>query len=175
MYSEIFNVLLFIFGVLLLASSPVILGFVWVWVIGRNKPHSLSVTIKSEHEIEQQNEKSDTGIYVPNQVSIFSRVLYATIAIALLAYGSYGLYVDDIYLPSKHGSGQHLHGIQARLIYGVMLCLCIHLFSSVVDHYDRRDNERYYRLVAKWSAYLGLVVFFIGMFIEVFTAAHAVA
>lgn len=95
------------------------------------------------------------GRYIPNHVPERTRLVNALMAIALLAYGSYGVWIDDLYVPGKRGNGVHLHQVPAWLMYGAMICACIVLVSSILDHYDRRDNEHRYRRFARILSWVG--------------------
>ena len=43
------------------------------------------------------------------------------------------------------------------------------MLSVVVDHYDRRDNERAYRAFAKGSLLLAVVLLVLAMLVHLFT------
>ncbi len=52
----------------------------------------------------------EPAAYTPNHIPFGTRVFYLLVGLALLAYGSYGLWIDDIFLPAKRGPGTHMHG-----------------------------------------------------------------
>ena len=99
--------------------------------------------------------------YVANSVALSTRWTRTVLALLLLAYGSYGLWVNDVYLPGKRSRGIHLHDESALLCFVAMVCASLVLLSVVLDHYDRRDNEHRYRQFGKVLGVLGWV-FLIG-------------
>ena len=96
----------------------------------------------------------ENGRYVPNVISPGERTGHIILSLALLAYGAYGVWINDLYVPGKR-RGIHLHDVPAWIMYGAIICACMVLLSVVVDHYDRRDNERYYRTFASVGEFLG--------------------
>lgn len=105
--------------------------------------------------------------YTPNHIPVGQRWLYGVVSAVAIAYGSYGIWVDDIYIPGKRSSGIHFHGLAAWLVYAGMLCLSANFLSVIVDHFDRRNNERNYRLFARvtswagWISYLSALLLFL--------------
>ena len=53
-------------------------------------------------------------------------------------------------------------------IAGAMTCAGANLVSVIVDHYDERHNERYYRLFARVTLALALLLFATGLVLEIF-------
>lgn len=100
----------------------------------------------------------ENGRYLPNHIPARERLSHTFLALLLLSYGSYGVWANDLYIPGKRG-GVHLHNASAQFMYGAMLCACLVMLVVVVDHYDRRDNERHYRAVAKGGSILGWTLF----------------
>lgn len=92
--------------------------------------------------------------HVPNQIPLKERLMHIGLSMLLLAYGTYGLWVNDIYVPGR-GRGMHFHDTPAWLLYGAIVCACLVMMSVVIDHYDRRNNEKHYRTFAKIGEYLG--------------------
>jgi hypothetical protein len=80
----------------------------------------------------------------PNFFSLRERLTNSFLAAVLIAYGTFGVFLDDLYIPGKRGRGIHLHGTSAWLMYAALVCAAAVLFSLVVDHYDRRHNEHHY-------------------------------
>jgi hypothetical protein len=104
----------------------------------------------------------------PNRVPRKTRMANAVLAAALITYGSYGLYIDDIFVPGKGGEGLHFSGIGAWLIYASILCATANLISVVVDHYDKRNNEIYYAHVAAATQWLGWLSFIAGILLALY-------
>ena len=97
--------------------------------------------------------------YQPNQIPLKERILCCVLSVILISYGIVGLVNDDLYIPRRHG-GFHLHGFPMILMIIAMACASIAMLLVVIDHYDRRDNERYYRQVSlivqgiAWSCFV---------------------
>jgi hypothetical protein len=82
---------------------------------------------------------------------------------ALLTYGTYGILIDDLFLPGRRGPGIHLHGIPAKVMYVAMLFACANLLAVVIDHYDTRNNEHNYRRFATLTQTSGWIAFFLAL------------
>lgn len=99
---------------------------------------------------------AQSGSYLePNFFSVRERITNTLLATALLAYGAFGIYIDDLYIPGKQSRGVHLHGTSAWLMYAAFVCAAAVLFSLVVDHYDRRQNEHHYDRFKKVATMAG--------------------
>jgi MFS family permease len=106
------------------------------------------------------------GGYSPNRIDLSTRVFHVLSSLGLLAYGAFGLWIDDLYVPGKRGKGIHFHGIAAVTMFFAMLSACVVLCSVVVDHYDRRDNESAYRRVATYGEFVGWSLMFAAVLLE---------
>lgn len=93
--------------------------------------------------------------HTPNSISRGDRIAYTVFSILLFAYGSYGVWVNALYIPGRRTAGTYFHDIPAWIMYGAIVCACLVMLSVVVDHYDRRPNERHYRTFAQAGKYLG--------------------
>jgi len=106
--------------------------------------------------------------YIPNEIPREERrnnILFSTL---LFAYGSYGVWVNDLYIPGKRSRGVHLHDVPAWIMYAAMICACVVMLSVVVDHYDRRNNERHYRAFAEVGKFVGWGLFGASLFWSLF-------
>ena len=83
--------------------------------------------------------------YVANRIPAQERWKNLALSVALLVYGAVALQANDVVLLGRHGATLHLHDDAARFAVASFVCACAIMLSVVVDHYDRRDNERYYR------------------------------
>lgn len=90
-----------------------------------------------------------SGTYIPNKLSRSLRFAYAAWALVLMAYGTIGVALDDIFIPGKRGNGIHLHGVSAWIMYAAIVLGATIFVSEIVDHFDTRDNERWYRAYRK--------------------------
>ena len=75
-----------------------------------------------------------TTSYTPNHIPAGERITNALFSVLLLLYGSYGIWINDIYILGKHGKGIHLHDVPAWIMYGAIACACLVMLSVVVDH-----------------------------------------
>lgn len=92
----------------------------------------------------------------PNSIPKGERITNSLFSAFLFAYGTYGVWVNDLYIPGRRSSkGVHLHDVRAWLLYAAMICACLVMLSVVVDHYDRRPNEKYYRTFAQVGKFAG--------------------
>ena len=100
-----------------------------------------------------------TNLHTPNHIPAGERVRNAIFSVLLFAYGSYGVWINDLYIPGKRSKGIHLHDVPAWIMYGAIICACLVMLSVVVDHYDQRNNETNYKMFATTFKYLGLGFF----------------
>jgi len=96
--------------------------------------------------------------HIPNNFSVGERVRNTVLAMVLLAYGAYGLYLDDLYIPTKRG-GIHFHGPGAWMMYGALVCSAAIALALVIDHYDRRNNEHRYENFKSMASFIGWCFF----------------
>lgn len=85
--------------------------------------------------------------YEPNHIPLRERVLNCVLSLILIVYGIIALRNDDLYIPARRG-GVHLHGLPMIIMLIAMACAVLAMLLVVVDHYDRRDNERSYRMAS---------------------------
>lgn len=97
--------------------------------------------------------------YRPNHFTVWQRVWRCALAGLLIAYGGFGVYANDLFIPGKRTPGVHLQGVPAWLMYGAFLSAACVLLALVVDHYDRRDNEEHYRVFKMAAGIVGWVFF----------------
>ncbi len=95
----------------------------------------------------------------PNRISEGERVGHSLLAICLLAYGAFGLYYDDIYVPGKRSKGIHFHGLAAWIVFGAFLCASLNLVIVAGDHLDSHSGNRRYYLFARVTQILGWSLF----------------
>jgi hypothetical protein len=99
--------------------------------------------------------------YKPNHIHWSERFINVLYALVILALGALGLFKGELLLPGKRTSGPTgiaMHGLSAWLMYAAMACAVAVLLSTVVDHYDRRNNEATYRRFAKVGKVAGWVL-----------------
>jgi hypothetical protein len=93
----------------------------------------------------------------PNSISSQQRLFNALAAVFLLAYSSFGMYEGQIYVPGKYGNGRNVTGASAWCLYAAMLCAATYLVLQIIDHYDRRNNERVYADLGEAVAIVGVL------------------
>lgn len=83
--------------------------------------------------------------YVPNQLPLKERLTNFVLSITLLTYGVISIRADDFYLRARRGwQGIHLHGLAAWVAAAAVMVSALTLILTIIDHYDRRDNEHDY-------------------------------
>jgi len=101
--------------------------------------------------------------HTPNHISAGWRCFYAIASPAVIAYGAYGIWIDDLFIPGKRSTGVHLQGLAAWLVFAAILCMAANMVSVIVDHYDKRNNETRYRLFASVTSWAGWILFCFGI------------
>lgn len=89
--------------------------------------------------------------YKPNFVPSADRALNVFLGVVLSVYGIAGLLASHMNLNGRRIRIAVLEGRPAWLMAAAFLVGAAVLFSVVIDHYDTRDNERYYRAF-RWCA-----------------------
>jgi hypothetical protein len=130
-------------------------------------PEQHAEVVEAE-ELEPQPRYDEHGRYIPNQIPTDERVTHVLLSLLLFIYGSFGVWADDLYVPGKRG-GVHLHDTPAWIMYGAMICACLVMLSVVLDHYDRRNNERHYRAFAAVGEFVGWTLFGISLLWSLFS------
>lgn len=118
------------------------------------KGRNYGLSLNAARRIHEHYGSIRPGDYVPNHVPLGRRLRNGAIAILVIAYCSFSLWVGAMILPG--GPGNRLRpvrfegvevwlmatGLVAGVMYGVL---------SIVDHYDRRRNEHLYHRAGKIS------------------------
>lgn len=88
--------------------------------------------------------------HVPNRIPVWERWVYGGSAVALLVYGTLGVWRGALHLPGRRdGPGVDYQGTAMWMVYLAMLCGAASLLSVVLDHHDTRANESAYRTFAR--------------------------
>lgn len=114
-----------------------------------------------------ETEKSNMG-HNPNHIPSGERTTNIILSGILFLYGTFGVIIDDLYIPGKRRSGTHFHGEPAWILYGAFLCAVANMMSVVVDHYDKRNNETNYKLFARVTQIAGWTLFVLALVLDLF-------
>jgi hypothetical protein len=119
---------------------------------------------------DNKEEKSKT----PNVIPAKTRIMYIFVSAGILIFSTIGICFDDVALIQKYGRGVHFHGVPAWILYFSGLFAVANMISVVIDHYDKRNNERNYRVFAKVTQILGLIFLFLAIVLDnmIFHTAH---
>jgi hypothetical protein len=104
----------------------------------------------------------ESGRYIPNDIPSGERTSHIVLSLLLLAYGTYGIWANNLYIPGKR-RGFHLHDVPAWIMYGAIICACLVMVSVVVDHYHHRNNEKHYRTFASVCELCGWSFFVVSL------------
>ena len=108
------------------------------------------------HE-DQASSRGGKTSWKPNTISLSDRVFNLVLASVLLAQGLFGFYAGRIELsPPKQRTPIVFQEGAAWLMAAAMTVGAMVLISVVLDHYDRRNNERSYQIFKWLSVRLGL-------------------
>lgn len=118
--------------------------------------------------------KTDPHAYVhsPNRIPVGTRWKYILQSFFLIGYGTFGVWIGDLYVPGKRGEGVHLHGVPMLFMYIAMLSASANMISVIIDHYDLRNNEHDYREFAKVTAVLGWSLFFVALLLAILLSTN---
>lgn len=96
--------------------------------------------------------------YVANEIPRQMRNLWAGLATLIIIYASHGLINGEIYIPGKRSDGITFSGAPVVVVFAACFCLALALLVTVIDHYDKRDNEYLYNIAEKlfWAMSCGL-------------------
>jgi len=97
----------------------------------------------------------------PNTIPLKTRIFNLLISGCLVAYALYSIASNDFYLPSKREPGTHVHGLVVWIFVAACLAVVINMMSTVVDHYDKRNNELTYAHIDAATQWLGWIFFLI--------------
>ena len=105
--------------------------------------------------------------YIPNHIPLGERWWNVGLSLLILAWGAYGLWADDLIVPTKRGNGIHLHGTAAVIMFGAMIASVLNLLAVVADHIDIRNNELAYRRFAFGTQVSGWMLFAAAILVHV--------
>lgn len=83
--------------------------------------------------------------YKPNHISLKVRLTCLFIMLVCIAYGIAELANGYTYIPAKRG-GFFISGIPTLIIAIASFLFCIVAALTIIDHYDKRNNEKIYSM-----------------------------
>jgi predicted nucleotidyltransferase len=92
-------------------------------------------------------------------------LLYAAVAIACVAYGLYGLFTGEMYLPGKRHT-YTLQGSSAVLQSAAVLCFAVHLTLALLGYPGRKEGTQVHALLSRYSKYVALLLFMLSIFVR---------
>lgn len=98
--------------------------------------------------------------YKPNRVSLFTRIYLVVIAILIFTGATNEFLIQDSRAVSISSAGVQIHSMAGLMFYAGMVCVCVLMLAYVVDHYDKRNNEEIYALLAE-NLLFAIVCFFV--------------
>lgn len=111
-------------------------------------------------------DRTNYGQYTPNEINPILRFCYILFSVLVILIGIDGLVNDDLYLKVDYRPGIHFNGNAALIMFFSLICLMANLISFVIDHYDKRRNETYYKKFRKWTQISGWTTFVLAIIVQ---------
>jgi hypothetical protein len=106
------------------------------------------------------------GNYIPNRVSVFTRIRNLILSSLIMVYGIIGLINDDLNVKLSKSRIHHVHGTAAIVaVIGYMFGLC-GLISVIIDHYDKRNNEHFYKRILRSASVIAFCLLVISVILS---------
>lgn len=87
------------------------------------------------------------------------RMLSLTLALLLLLWGGYGLYVDDLLIPPLFEKTVSRTSHPTYLMFSAFICGAMMLTSSVINQYELKNNEPTQPSFARYVGWFGVFLF----------------
>ena len=87
------------------------------------------------------------------------RMLSLTLALLLLLWGGYGLYVDDLLIPPLFEKTVSHTSHPTYLMFSAFICGAMMLTSSVLNQYELKNNEPTQPSFARYVGWFGWFFF----------------
>ncbi len=104
-------------------------------------------------------------------MSLASRILYASIALALITYSLFSLFAGYVILPGRHQSALAVMGTAMWLQVAAMWACSCHLLACVMGHHRPHPALS---IVSKVAGITGWVLFSLGILVAVITPNESV-
>lgn len=97
-------------------------------------------------------------VYTPNIVPLGSRLLYGLVSLTWVGWAMIGLLSGHMFFIVSRRGPIHFSGVPAMLFSAAVVSSAAACAVSIIDHYDKRDNEEAYRSARRrmWLAALAL-------------------
>ncbi|HYG09640.1 MAG TPA: hypothetical protein VD835_06680 [Pyrinomonadaceae bacterium] len=94
-----------------------------------------------------------------NSIPLRLRIGYGLAAAILAVLCLFSIYFGELPLTSHSRPGVSvMSGVALWLMIPAMVMGCLAFLSIILDHYDRRDNEKRYRSFLTWATRIGLAL-----------------
>lgn len=108
------------------------------------------------------------GDNIPNEVPFRLRVVLGIIVVLFMVISARSIYFQHVVLPYSGGRSRSMllefTGIGIVVPILALVMYSIGLLALIVDHYDRRPNERAYEKIIKYSLCAGVILYWISIF-----------
>lgn len=81
-----------------------------------------------------------------------------------ILYASHGIYAGELYIPGRRGGGVTVRGVSAAVLSAAVLAAVVNLAARVLDHYDRRNNETFYKKLGETTKFAFWMLFALSFF-----------
>jgi hypothetical protein len=100
--------------------------------------------------------------YQPNSVPLLTRLAMAFTAVFLVFFAAVQLMTGYTYIISRRG-GILLHGMPSVMVVLTVTALCAAALLTILDHYDKRPNEEFYKYARGLLLKSATIFFFAGV------------
>jgi len=107
------------------------------------------------------------GTYLPNFIPLGRRAKYALSSATLIVFSAYSIIHNSMILPYGSKSNVyfvHYSGLGLILPTFSLVCGVLVGLSVLVDHIDKRQNEKNYKEIYDWSLIVGWVSYMTALF-----------
>jgi len=102
--------------------------------------------------------------YRPNEVPLSTRVIFLISGLGLIIYAIVGLVKGSLWIFGTRGRSMLLSASPMWLMAIAFFLAAANIISDVVDHMDKRDNEKKYQKfrettkILAWAFFIGALV-----------------
>lgn len=121
--------------------------------------------------VENLDVKKDTEFYIANEVGLGTRLLSIFGIIFLTIYSFYSIAHNKIVVPGK-GRAIELTDISMYIMVVAVFFFIIRILLIVIDHYDKRNNEKSYENAKIIVSTIGYIFFFLALIYSLTNKYH---